>query len=626
MNKKIVSTVVTLGRWQVVKEENLLICGEEKLIMLPKVMKALEYFIEHPQQTITFDELNAAIWPNEVVGDNSIYNIIGQLRKALGDVASKPQYIETISKKGYRLVTCVKEDITECSRESGSEKEARIQDSELSYFSQNNYAKTVLIVVTLLLISLSFYVLYFETDTETNKTSISGSEKLPALAQQFISLAKYHQFKGNKDNKLIAIDYYKKLLALVPNNIEAQQEIAFINIELMSLIPLKKDLFFRKAKRAAEKAELLDIKQGNTQLLLVYLNNIEDMNNDSKAFELTYKALEQKLFQVSTSARLAYADFLFKRSQISEAIIQQRLAVKGCLTCAEVYRKLAISYMVNADFNEAAKYFEQYHELSTYDYSNPIKIVSQGSLSLKTLDDMFTWLANNPQKLTLKSQLNYQTLFYLNLGLFEQANNLTVQRNITEASDFFTLYTLAAVSGAKQNFEQSFIYLKKRHELFPKNTRFSISLSIAYWMMGDVQSALNILQNKVIDKAQRASKQSSPNESPYVLLYAALLKESGQKIKADKLLLNALELGLTQTPDNANKFMDLAIIYALLDQHEKALSSIKMSLNSGWVTDFNLSWWRLEDSPFLSSIKDDKAFKELITNYYEQLQVITSKN
>ncbi len=158
MNKKIVSTVVTLGRWQVVKEENLLICGEDKLIMLPKVMKALEYFIEHPQQTITFDELNAAIWPNEVVGDNSIYNIIGQLRKALGDVASKPQYIETISKKGYRLVACVKEDITEFSRESGSEKEARIQDSELSYFSQNNYAKTVLIVVTLLLISLSFYV------------------------------------------------------------------------------------------------------------------------------------------------------------------------------------------------------------------------------------------------------------------------------------------------------------------------------------------------------------------------------------------------------------------------------------------------------------------------------------
>jgi len=615
MNKKSLSMIVTLGRWQIVKEENLLVCDEKTVILLPKVMKALEYFIEHPQQTITFDELNNAIWPNEVVGDNSIYNIIGQLRKALGDVTSKPIYIETISKKGYRLIANVKV--------SGSGIESGKENADTSSVSNGNHLKTVLIGFTLLLFSLSFYALYYEKDSQIQRNPTSEAEALPALAKQFLSLAKFYQFKGNKNNKLMAIDYYQKVLALVPRSFQAHQEIAFINIELMSLIPLEKDLFYRKAKRAAEAASLLDNKQGNTQLLLSYLEYIDNKDNDPKAFELNYKALEEKSLKVSTSARSAYADYLFKKGKVNDAIIQQKLSIEACSTCADIYRKLASSYMVNLQLDEAAKYFDQYHELITYDYSNPIKIVSQGSLSIKTLDEMFQWLGNNSKKLTLKSQLNYQTLFYLNLGLFEKANELTEQRNITEVADFFTLYTLAAVSGAKKNFKQSFIYLKKRHELFPENTLFSFSLSLAYWMQGDLDTALTILQNKVINKEKISLEQANPSESYYILLYAALLKENGQKLKAKKLLLKTQSNLLLQDPKSANNHMNLAITYALLGEDEKALSSIKVSLDLGWVSDFNSSWWRLEDNPFLSSIKNEKVFKELITNYYQQLKTIT---
>lgn len=118
MNIKKPKNTIRLGEWKVIRDENLLISADKQVTLLPKVMTALEYFIEHPKQVITFDELNNAIWPNEVVGDNSIYNIIGQLRKSLGDVASKPIYIETISKKGYRLITDVKIDIDEASIEN----------------------------------------------------------------------------------------------------------------------------------------------------------------------------------------------------------------------------------------------------------------------------------------------------------------------------------------------------------------------------------------------------------------------------------------------------------------------------------------------------------------------------
>jgi len=608
--------IITLGRWQVVKEENLLICGDEMITLLPKVMKALEYFINHPQQTITFDELNNAIWPNEFVGDNSIYNIIGQLRKALGDVASKPIYIETISKKGYRLIANVKV--------SGIDSKLESENTSDNTFLIIKQSKVIFVILSLVLFSLLFTNFYQNSDSLRQIMPTAESEKIPTLAKQFHSLAKYHQFKGNKDNKLIAIDYYKKLLALVPENLQAYQEIAFLNIELMSLIPLEKKLFYRKAKLAANKAKSIDKKQGNTLLLLSYLMHLENKNSDSEALELNFKALEDQLFNISISGRLAYADYLFKEGKINEAIKQQELSITECVTCAEIYRKLATSYMVNLELDEAAKYFDQHNELSAYDYSDPIKMVSQGILSIQTLGEMYQWLAKNPKKLELNSQLNYLTLFYLNVGQFDKANKLTTKRNISDPSDFFTLYTLAAESGARQDFKQSLTYLKKRHELFPLNRKFSLSLSIAYWMQDDIKVALSILMTQVISKKNVSATQVNLSEPDYTLFYAALLKENGQKIKAEKLLLQTKDNILKQTVIGTNSHMDLAITFALLGENEKAIASIKIALDSGWVSDFNLNWWRLEDNPFLSSIKNKKEFQAVVINYYAKLNEITS--
>jgi hypothetical protein len=42
-----------------------------------------------------------------VVSPSSVYQTISQLRKALGDTETPPSYIETVSRKGYRLVASV---------------------------------------------------------------------------------------------------------------------------------------------------------------------------------------------------------------------------------------------------------------------------------------------------------------------------------------------------------------------------------------------------------------------------------------------------------------------------------------------------------------------------------------
>jgi DNA-binding winged helix-turn-helix (wHTH) protein len=108
-NKK--TSELKIGAWTIIPLENCLLQGEKKIVVIPKVMDSLVYFSKHANQVLSIQQLSEAIWPNEFVGDNAIYNLIGQLRKALGDNAAKPLYIETLSKKGYRLIA----DVTQTS-------------------------------------------------------------------------------------------------------------------------------------------------------------------------------------------------------------------------------------------------------------------------------------------------------------------------------------------------------------------------------------------------------------------------------------------------------------------------------------------------------------------------------
>src|SRR5438270_13793337 len=46
----------------------------------------------------------AALWPGVIVGEDSLARTVSKLRQALGDDAKAPRYIETIAKRGYRLL------------------------------------------------------------------------------------------------------------------------------------------------------------------------------------------------------------------------------------------------------------------------------------------------------------------------------------------------------------------------------------------------------------------------------------------------------------------------------------------------------------------------------------------
>lgn len=73
----------------------------------PKSMETLVHLCAHAGELVSRDDLQEAIWGDVVVGDDSLTNAIIKIRKAFGDDARNPQVIETIPKRGYRLIAAV---------------------------------------------------------------------------------------------------------------------------------------------------------------------------------------------------------------------------------------------------------------------------------------------------------------------------------------------------------------------------------------------------------------------------------------------------------------------------------------------------------------------------------------
>lgn len=70
-------------------------------------MDVLVCLATKPGELITREELLDMVWPNSDSGDGALTHCIGELRQQLGDHADNPHYIQTVPRRGYRLLASV---------------------------------------------------------------------------------------------------------------------------------------------------------------------------------------------------------------------------------------------------------------------------------------------------------------------------------------------------------------------------------------------------------------------------------------------------------------------------------------------------------------------------------------
>jgi len=97
-------TPLRIGEWAVDPSVNRIYRGSESRKLEPKVIDVLVYLAERSGQVVTREELETSIWAGTVVTYDTVTGAIQKLRRALGDQPRQPRYIETLAKRGYRLM------------------------------------------------------------------------------------------------------------------------------------------------------------------------------------------------------------------------------------------------------------------------------------------------------------------------------------------------------------------------------------------------------------------------------------------------------------------------------------------------------------------------------------------
>jgi serine/threonine protein kinase/tetratricopeptide (TPR) repeat protein len=117
--------------------------GVESVVLQEQQLKVLLMLIEREGEIATREEIKKKLWPNDTVVefDQGINNTIKNLRRLLGDTADHPKYIETIARRGYRLLVPV-EWVSEA--DSSSEEFSAAAENGLSDSDTATIAKTTL--------------------------------------------------------------------------------------------------------------------------------------------------------------------------------------------------------------------------------------------------------------------------------------------------------------------------------------------------------------------------------------------------------------------------------------------------------------------------------------------------
>jgi adenylate cyclase len=97
-----------VGEWQVEPDLNSISRAGEKRSVEPKLIEVLAYLADNPGMVLTKEQIIRAVWPDTFVSQDVLRYSISGLRKALGDDAANPRFIQTVSRRGYRLIAPVK--------------------------------------------------------------------------------------------------------------------------------------------------------------------------------------------------------------------------------------------------------------------------------------------------------------------------------------------------------------------------------------------------------------------------------------------------------------------------------------------------------------------------------------
>lgn len=100
---------LSFGEFQLDRQRNELFKDGARVKLQGKVCEVLLALLEKPGEVITREDLRTRLWPadSQVNYDANVNTTVNKLRQVLGDSPERPEFVETIPRKGYSFVAKV---------------------------------------------------------------------------------------------------------------------------------------------------------------------------------------------------------------------------------------------------------------------------------------------------------------------------------------------------------------------------------------------------------------------------------------------------------------------------------------------------------------------------------------
>ena len=95
------------GHWSVMPERGLIRNGDTERRLEPLVMDVFVVLASHDGEVVSKDQLIESVWGGRPQTDDVITRCISALRRGLADDAKNPVFVETVQRRGYRVMQTV---------------------------------------------------------------------------------------------------------------------------------------------------------------------------------------------------------------------------------------------------------------------------------------------------------------------------------------------------------------------------------------------------------------------------------------------------------------------------------------------------------------------------------------
>ena len=186
----------------------------ERVPMAPKGFDVMAYLVEHAGRVVAQDEILDALWTETYVNPEVLRKYILDIRKVLGDRPEKPEFIETIPKRGYRFVALVKdENAVESSDLSASpETEERIAEEKVTETAHSEKGSTSSGKRTLWKVAIAILALVAAAGVGRRFRSAPGGLAAPSLSNTSIAVLPFADMSEAKDQEYFSDGLSEQLI------------------------------------------------------------------------------------------------------------------------------------------------------------------------------------------------------------------------------------------------------------------------------------------------------------------------------------------------------------------------------------------------------------------------------